>query len=153
MRPKVIGGAAKSRMTNFQRRKALPEPGGPITQPRVLRVYAYEKCDTCRRALKFLGARGLRAEVVPIREQPPSLAELRKVLRALDGDLRRLFNTSGKEYRALGLKDRLPAMTGAQALEALSRNGNLVKRPFLVTAAGGTTGFNEAEWRALLEPE
>ncbi len=42
-----------------------------------LRVYAYEKCDTCRRALKFLAAKKVAHEVIPIRAQPPTVAELR----------------------------------------------------------------------------
>ena len=45
-----------------------------------LRVYAYANCDTCRKALKFLAAQKVAHEVIPIREQPPTVAELRKML-------------------------------------------------------------------------
>jgi hypothetical protein len=31
----------------------------PITS--MVRIYTYEKCDTCRKALKFLAARGIEA--------------------------------------------------------------------------------------------
>jgi arsenate reductase len=115
----------------------------------MIRVYAYEKCSTCRKGLKFLAARGARAQVIPIREQPPTKAELKRML-ALVGGLRKLFNTSGLDYKQLNLKTRLPTLSEAEALDLLSTNGNLVKRPFLLTPGGGAVGFNEEEWRKLV---
>ena len=113
-------------------------------------VYAYQNCDTCRRALKFLEARGVRPSVIPIREQPPTLAELRLMLTIYQGDLKRLFNTSGRDYQALGLKDKLTGMTVDSALLLLSQNGNLVKRPFLLVGERGRVGFVAAEWEELI---
>jgi arsenate reductase len=118
-----------------------------------LKVYAYQGCDTCRRALKYLAARGRAHEVVPIRERPPTVAELERMLERYDGDLRRLFNTSGGDYKALGMKDKLATMTARQAIALLAQHGNLVKRPFVVAGAGakvfGVVGFKEEEWEAL----
>jgi arsenate reductase (glutaredoxin) len=114
-----------------------------------MKIYTYAKCDTCRKAVKWLRERGITFEEIPIREQPPTVAELGTMLEACGGDLRRLFNTSGMDYRALGIKDRLPAMTNEEAIELLSSNGNLIKRPFLLTGSSGVTGFKEAEWVAL----
>ena len=110
-----------------------------------LRVYAYEKCDSCRKALRFLREKGVVAEVLPIREQPPTVEELRRALNEV-GQLRRLFNTSGQDYRALGLGQKLPSMTEDDALALLSTNGNLVKRPFVLSQDWATTGFDEEEW-------
>lgn len=115
-----------------------------------LRVYAYSGCDTCRKALKFLQQHGVEAEVLPIRDQPPTVAELKSMLGHVGGDLRRLFNTSGQDYKALDMKTKLPAMSEAEALELLASCGNLVKRPFALTKGGGVVGFKEDEWRALL---
>lgn len=114
-----------------------------------LRVYAYAGCGTCRKALKFLQARGVPFEVIPIREQPPTKSELRRMLGRVGGNLRRLFNTSGADYQALKLSQRLPSLSEAEALDLLAANGNLVKRPFVLTESGGTTGFDEAEWKKL----
>lgn len=110
-----------------------------------MRVYAYEKCDSCRKALRFLREKGVTAEVVPIRETPPTMAELRRVLKEV-GQLKRLFNTSGQDYRALGLGPKLGSMSEDEALALLAANGNLVKRPFVVSDDWATTGFDEAEW-------
>ena len=67
------------------------------------------------------------------------------------GDLQKLFNTSGQDYRALGMKDKLPSMGTEEALELLASNGNLIKRPFLIDVDKGTTGFKESVWETLLK--
>ncbi len=114
-----------------------------------VRVYVYRNCGTCRKALAFLNERGIPHDIVPIREEPPSLTELAR-MRQLTGSLRRLFNSSGNDYKAMNLATRLPDLTETEALELLSKNGNLVKRPFLLLPNGkGTTGFKEAQWGAL----
>ncbi len=113
-----------------------------------LRIYAYKNCDTCRKALKWLDAHGLAHEVVPIREQPPTLAELKTMLGRV-GELRRLFNTSGQDYKAMNMKDRLPKLSEAEGLALLAENGNLVKRPFVIGNGTATVGFSEAEWDSL----
>ena len=114
-----------------------------------LRVYAYEKCGTCRKALKFLAAKKIAHEVIPIRQQPPTIAELRAMLAHVGGDLRKLFNTSGQDYRALDLKSRLPNLSKDEALALLAGNGNLIKRPFALTPKSGVVGFREEEWEQL----
>ena len=116
----------------------------------MLTVYGYQKCSSCRDALKWLDARGLAYQVKPIRETPPNATELATALKAMGGDLRKLFNTSGVDYRALGLKDQLPAMSEAAAFELLSENGNLVKRPFLIGDGNVLVGFKEVEWEKAL---
>jgi arsenate reductase (glutaredoxin) len=114
----------------------------------MIRFYGYSGCSTCKNALKWLKARSIAFEERAIRETPPTLAELKAMLAAHDGDLRPLFNTSGQDYRALGLKDKLPRMSTDEALEILSTNGNLVKRPFVMDASRGIclTGFKEDAW-------
>ena len=113
------------------------------------RIYLYSQCSTCRDAVRFLESRGIACTSIPIREQPPVLPELQQML-AVTGSLRRLFNTSGKDYQALNLKEKLPLRSEAEALVLLASNGNLVKRPFLILADGrGTTGFKKEEWEAI----
>lgn len=115
-------------------------------------VYSYRNCSTCRKALAWLRERKIPFEERPVRESPPRENELRLVLAAYEGDLRRLFNTSGQEYRRLKLKDRLPGMKAEEAMELLSRNGALVKRPLLLTESSGRAGFKEEEWESVLRP-
>jgi arsenate reductase len=114
-----------------------------------LRFYGYAKCDTCRKALKYLSERGLDPEIVPIRERPPGADELRLMLGAVGGDVRRLFNTSGQDYRALNMSERLPGLSVEEVLNLLAANGNLIRRPFVLGPSGGVVGFKPAEWSEL----
>ena len=63
-----------------------------------------------------------------------------------DGNTRKLFNTSGGDYKALNLKEKLPNMTKTEAIDILSKNGNLIKRPFVIVGDRGLVGFKEKEW-------
>ena len=116
----------------------------------MLKVYIYQKCSTCRDALKWLDAHGIKHEVKAIRETPPTVSELKVALKAAGDDLRKIFNTSGMDYRAMGLKERLPNMTEKEALEMLSTHGNLVKRPFVIGDGISLVGFKEAAWESTL---
>ena len=112
-----------------------------------VKVYEYEGCSTCRKALKFLDARGVGYEAVPIVETPPSKAELKAMLK-FAGDLRRLFNTSGVLYREMGVGEKLKTMGEDDALALLAKHGKLVKRPFVLLKDRGLLGFKEDEWKA-----
>lgn len=116
-----------------------------------LKVYTLSNCDTCRRATKWLRARGVAFEERAIRETPPTLAELRAMLaarRAEGATLLKLFNTSGGDYREQKLGEKLPSLTEAQALGLLAANGNLVKRPFAIGEGVALVGFDEKAWSA-----
>ncbi len=118
--------------------------------PPSLTVYAYAKCSTCRDAAKWLRAHGVEFIEKPIYEQPPTPAELRRMLAFQGGNLRRLFNTSGIQYRERGLATKLPTMSEADALALLGSDGRLVKRPFLLGVDLGLLGFDVDEWTAAL---
>lgn len=115
-------------------------------------VYTYKNCDTCRKAIKWLAAQGLAFEERPIRDTPPSTAELRAMLGHLGGERRRLCNTSGGDYRSEKLGDILDTLSETDFLARLAANGNLIKRPFLLRAAPplGLVGFNDVAWKAAL---
>ncbi len=115
----------------------------------MIKVYAYSGCSTCKSALKFLKEHKVMHEVLAIRETPPTKAELKRMLAVYDGNVRKLFNTSGQDYRSLGLGEKLGGMSLAEALTLMSGNGNLVKRPFVLTKDGGVVGFKADEWERL----
>lgn len=115
----------------------------------MLKVYTYAQCDTCRKAVKFLRGKGIEFQEIPIRETPPPLSELKAMLQAQDGELRKLFNTSGGDYKALRLSAKLPELSEVEALKLLAGNGNLVKRPFVIDAGIHLVGFKEDEWRSV----
>lgn len=116
----------------------------------MLKVYMYKNCGTCQKAKKYLTARKVDYTEIPIRDTPPTKAELKRMLKHMDGNIRKLFNTSGTDYKAGNMKDVLPTLSDAEAIDLLSANGNLVKRPFLIGKDFGTVGFNEGVWDELL---
>ena len=118
-----------------------------------LRVYSYPACSTCRKALQWLAQQGFSVqsgtlELLDITQNPPDLEALRSAFRSLGR--KRLFNTSGQSYRALG-SAVVAAMSDEEALQALAADGKLIKRPFAITESGSAlVGFKPEEWQAAL---
>lgn len=111
-----------------------------------VKIYTYAQCDSCRRAVKWLREHKVAFEEKPIRETPPSRVELRRMLVANGGELRKLFNTAGRDYRDQKLGEKLSALTESAAFDLLAANGNLVKRPFLIGEDVGLVGFDPGVW-------
>lgn len=110
----------------------------------------YPKCSTCQKARAWLDVRGVSYEARDIKDDRPTLEELREWQRRSGLPLKRFFNTSGMLYRDLGLKDKLPGMSEEEQLALLSSDGILVKRPLLITDKTALPGFREKEWEAAL---
>lgn len=116
-----------------------------------MQLIGYPPCSTCKKAAKWLSEHGHDLPMRDIKAQPPTLEELTEWT-AADPELKRWFNTSGQVYRALGLKDKLPAMPRGEQLALLAGDGMLVKRPILLLDDGRVlVGFKEREWQAALE--
>ena len=110
----------------------------------------YPKCTTCQKAKKHLDERGIGYDLRDIKLENPTREELAAWYERSGLELRRFFNTSGQQYRALALKDRLPAMSEEEMLNLLASDGMLVKRPLLIMADRVLVGFKEKEWEAHL---
>jgi len=110
----------------------------------------YERCSTCKKARRWLDEHGAAYELRDIKTQNPTEEELREWQARSGLPLRRFFNTSGQQYRALGLKDRLPAMSEDEQFRLLASDGMLVKRPLLITDEWVIPGFSEETYAAAL---
>lgn len=117
----------------------------------MLKIYTYKGCSTCKKAVKFLKDADIAFTEVPIREQPPTVDELKSMLAAYDGNLRKLFNTSGGDYREMGLGAKIDTLSEKEALGLLHGNGNLVKRPFALAPGLHLVGFDETAWKQALK--
>lgn len=113
----------------------------------MLTVYQYPKCSTCRNALRWLDARGVRYESIDIVAAPPSAALLEEALERSGLPLARLFNTSGQSYRQGNFRERLKQMSRAEALAALAADGKLIKRPLSISPELVLVGFDEEAFR------
>ena len=110
----------------------------------------YPPCSTCKKAKAWLDNHGISYTDRHIKEQNPTYEELKAWYSQSGLPLKRFFNTSGLQYKALNLKEKLPTMTEEAQLRLLATDGMLVKRPIIVTDNLVLTGFKEAEWAALL---
>ena len=110
----------------------------------------YPKCSTCQKAKAWLDERGISYELRDIKTDNPTAEELTLWYRKSGLPLKKFFNTSGLQYKALGLKDKLPGMSEAEQLALLATDGMVVKRPLLVGDSFVLTGFRAAEWEAAL---
>ena len=76
-----------------------------------MRLYQYPKYSTCRKATKFLNEKSIEFISIDITEQPPTTIELEAMLESYGGGIKKLFNTSGVQYRELNMKEKLPSMS------------------------------------------
>lgn len=111
----------------------------------------YPKCTTCKKAKAFLDAGGIDYTDRHIKEENPSIEELKDWIGKSGLDIKRFFNTSGILYREMGLKDKLADMSEEEKLKLLSSDGMLVKRPLLIGDDFVLAGFKESQWAEKLE--
>ena len=112
----------------------------------MVKEYCYSKCTTCKKALKWLDDKGVKYQLIDLKEDNPDEKTLRSLHKKSGLPLKRFFNTSGMIYRELELSKKLPDMSEDEQFKLLASDGMLVKRPLLVTKDKVLTGFKEKEW-------
>lgn len=105
--------------------------------------YGYPKCGTCRKAEKWLEDHDVLFDFIDISKQPPSKEKIAELHQKSGLPWKKLFNTSGRKYRELGLKDQLKSVAGDEWLEWLASDGMLLKRPIVTDGEKVTVGFHE----------
>jgi arsenate reductase (glutaredoxin) len=108
-----------------------------------IQFYSYPKCGTCRKAKKWLEENGKDFNEIHIVENPPTKEELKALYEKSGLPLKKFFNTSGKKYRELGLKDKVNNSSDEELLEILESDGMLIKRPLTAEGTSVTVGFKE----------
>lgn len=114
-------------------------------------IVQYPKCTTCKRAIKYLDDHQIAYTSRHIKEENPTLEELKMWHQRSRLPLKRFFNTSGQLYRSLNLKEKLPGMSEEEQYELLASDGMLVKRPLLIDDDVVLVGFKVSEWDAWRE--
>ncbi|MFI3140850.1 MAG: arsenate reductase family protein [Clostridia bacterium] len=109
-------------------------------------LIGYSKCTTCKSAIKWLEENNQVFTFREIKDENPSIEELKDFHQKSDLPLKRLFNTSGLIYKSLGLKDKLPNMSDEEQFELLATDGMLVKRPLLILDDKVLIGFKPKQW-------
>ena len=101
------------------------------------------KCTTCQKAKAFLDERGVSYEARDIKLENPTAEELRGWWEKSGMPLKKFFNTSGLQYKALGLKDKLPEMSEEEQLALLAADKGCVYLDLWETLADGEGNLKE----------
>ena len=110
-----------------------------------MKLYSYNKCGTCRKAIQFLENKKIKFELIDITEKPPTKQVLKAAIKSKG--MKKIFNTSGVQYRELKIKDKINTLTESQAVDLLASNGRLIKRPIAVDKDLITVGFGIEEYK------
>lgn len=68
----------------------------------MIQVFGTPKCKDTRKAERFFKERGIKIQLIDLREQPVSPGELNSIVRSVP--LEELIDVEGKEYERLNLK-------------------------------------------------
>ena len=113
-------------------------------------LYVHPRCDTCRKARRWLEDREIAYLAADLTQRAPSRDELRAIQRNSGLPVKKLFKTSGQVYREGGWAERVQTMDDETMLAALAADGMLVKRPLLIRGDVALVGFSaDAYARAL----
>lgn len=115
-----------------------------------MKLYGYNKWSTVRKANAWLLDNGIEFEEVDIVKEPPTKEELEDMYKRSGLEIKKFFNSSGKKYRELNLKDVVKVESDEKLLEILASDGMLIKRPIFDAGEVVLIGFKEAEWKEVL---
>ncbi|MFS0674335.1 arsenate reductase family protein [Ornithinibacillus sp. 179-J 7C1 HS] len=114
-----------------------------------LTFYWYPNCGTCKNAKKWFDEHNVEYESIHIVEETPSKEELLKLIEKSELPAKKFFNTSGKKYRELNIKDKIKNATTEEMAEILATDGMLIKRPIATDGKRVTVGFKEDEFQTI----
>ncbi len=116
-----------------------------------MKLMGYKKCSTCKKAENWLNQNSISYTYQDVKEEQPTYEQLKQWHDKSGVEIKRMFNTSGIVYRELGLKDKLSDMSTEEALQLLSTNGMLLKRPLLIGNDFTLIGFKADKWEEKLQ--
>ncbi len=115
----------------------------------MLTFYGYAKCSTCVNAKKVLAELGRRIKEIDITTAPPSLAELRFLIKQSGRPYTDFLNRSGLQYRALNMKEKVKALPEDTIIKLLALEGRLLKRPIVTDGTRVTVGFSPEDFKKI----
>ncbi len=117
----------------------------------MIKFVCYPKCTTCQKAKAWLDENEIKYDLRDIKENNPTLDEIKEWHKKSGLPLKRFFNTSGLLYKSLNLKEKLPTMTEEEQYELLATDGMIVTRPLVIGEKIVLVGFKEKEWIDVLK--
>ena len=97
-------------------------------------IWHNPKCGTSRKVLEMIRAKGIEPTIVDYVQAPPSVAEIKSVLKEMGGKPRDLLRRRGTPYDELGLDD--DKLGDAALIAAMHEHPILIERPVVRTRKG-----------------
>ncbi len=118
----------------------------------MITILCYTRCNTCKKAEKWLKENSLEYTYRAIDIENPSYEELKDWYAKSGLPINKFFNTSGKLYREQNIKEKVKTLSEDELLHILAENGMMVKRPVLITENNKVlVGFKEMDWAETLK--
>lgn len=112
-----------------------------------MKVYGINTCTTFKKAIKWFKDHSIEFEAINLREQSPTKEEMKKYHELSNLELKKFFNTSGKLYRELDLKNKQKELSNDEIYQLLADHPMLIKRPLIIDGDFVRTGFKEEEYQ------
>ena len=101
-------------------------------------IYHNPRCSKSRATLDLIHDHGAEPQVIEYLQNPPSAAELERLLTLLDLEPRDLMRRKEDLYKELGLDD--PKLDRKTLIAAMVAHPRLIERPIVVTGNGAALG-------------
>jgi arsenate reductase (glutaredoxin) len=95
-------------------------------------IYHNPNCSTSRKVLGWLRDKGHQLHVIEYLKTPPSIADLKKLLKAMDATAQDIVRRKGDAYEALG---NIAAMDAESLLARMVAEPVLIERPIVINGS------------------
>ncbi|MGQ4002650.1 ArsC/Spx/MgsR family protein [Francisellaceae bacterium CB300] len=112
----------------------------------MIKVFGINNCTSVRNALKFFEEKDRQVEYVNLRKEKPSWQEMQQIKEIGGFETIDLFNSNGKLFAEMGLKESFENLSEEDAFKLLVTDALLFKRPLVVDGNFARTGWNNKEY-------
>ena len=114
----------------------------------MIKLYGLKNCDTCRKAQKWLAAKGVEHTFYDVRADGLSHQQIEGWVKELGWET--VLNRRSTTWRGLSDADR-DGLDDGRAVELMKAHPTLIKRPVIETGTTTMVGFAQATEKALNE--
>jgi len=115
----------------------------------VIKVYGIKTCGSFKKGIAYFKENNVEITTIDLKETVPTIDEIKKYHILSGLEIKKFFNTSGKVYRELGLKNKYREMKIEEIYKLLSQNGMLIKRPLVIFGDIVLVGYNEEKYDSI----
>ena len=112
----------------------------------MIKVFGINNCTSVRNALKFFEEKGKKVEYINLRQDKPTWQEMKEIKQIGSFEIIDLFNSKGKLFAEIGLKEKFASFSEEEAFKLLVTDALLFKRPLVVDGNYARIGWNKKEY-------